>query len=573
MGANCPGCGELRTSIGPRGDYCSSCGLTQAHAAASGTAPADEEPNARDSTPSQADALIDLGLQAQLCHDPLGVTYARFEVDGHLETWPLDSRYWKSWLSRSHYKQSGKAPSAVAMSAALLSLTGLAQFDGPEFDLHNRVGEYGGAIYYDLTDAAWRAVRIDGNGWQIVDRPPNLFRRYSHQRPQVEPVDGGNIRDVIEFLNIRKEDELLELCELVTDFVPDIPHPIRDVHGEKGAGKSVSQRVRRRLIDPSAAETLAFPRVKEELAQILSHHYAPIFDNIDNIQPALSDMLCRAVTGDGLSKRKLYSDDEDVIYAYRRVLQLNGINVVAQRPDLLDRTILYRLERIPRHQRRSEKEFWRDFEEARPKILGAIFDALSSAMRVQGTLELPAMERMADFTQWGAAVSIALGEGADAFLEAYRDNIIVQTREAVTGHLVGAAILALMVDFDGEWSGTPTQLHTALESVGEREKLIRRSKDGKVFEKDWPKNASALSRKLTEVSSNLADLGIAIEHSHGDENLVTVRRAEVCATENAVGAVGRVGQSRLVADSPDGTDATDGIIGTSSSQALDIEIP
>ena len=95
-------------------------------------------------------------------------------------------------------------------------------------------------------------------------------------------------------------------------FVPDIPHPIRDVHGEKGAGKSIHERVLRRLIDPSGLETLTFPRNTEALAQILSHHYAPIFDNVDNIPPWLSDMLCRAVTGDGSSKRRLYSDDEDI---------------------------------------------------------------------------------------------------------------------------------------------------------------------------------------------------------------------------------------------------------------------
>ena len=63
--------------------------------------------------------------------------------------------------------------------------------------------------------------------------------------------------------------------------------------------------------------------------------------------------------------------------------------MVAQRPDLLDRTILYRLERIPGHLRKSEQEFWAEFDEAKPHILGAIFDTLSAAIRAHEELKLP----------------------------------------------------------------------------------------------------------------------------------------------------------------------------------------
>lgn len=101
MGANCSKCGELWTSAGPDGDYCDSCGLTQAHGADVGSA--DDGEQSQDHKPTtQANALIAVGEKAQPFHDPLGETYARFEVDDHLETWPLDSRHWRSWLARSY---------------------------------------------------------------------------------------------------------------------------------------------------------------------------------------------------------------------------------------------------------------------------------------------------------------------------------------------------------------------------------------------------------------------------------------------------------------------------------------
>lgn len=297
-------------------------------------------------------------------------------------------------------------------------LEGIAFYDGPSHKLANRVTRQDGAVYYDLADASWNAVRIAPDGWSLCPKAPILFRRYAHQRPQVQPARDGDVRAVLRFLNVQVEDQLLLLTWLVAAFVPDIPHPIPDFHGEKGAGKSVGQRVLRRLIDPSAVESLTFPSDVRELVQQLSHHYAPIYDNVDSLSPWLSDVLCRAVTGEGFSKRELYSDDDDVIYSYRRVVMLNGINVVARRPDLLDRTILIGLERISRDARLEEAEFWSAFEAQRPRILGGIFDTLSAALRVYPSVRPKALERMADYTRFGAAIAIALGHSAEEFLAA-----------------------------------------------------------------------------------------------------------------------------------------------------------
>lgn len=46
--------------------------------------------------------------------------------------------------------------------------------------------------------------------------------------------------------------------------------------------------------------------------------------------------MCRAVTGDGLVKRTLYSDTDVTVLNYRRVLVVNGIDVGAVRCDLAD---------------------------------------------------------------------------------------------------------------------------------------------------------------------------------------------------------------------------------------------
>ena len=86
----------------------------------------------------------------------------------------------------------------------------------------------------------------------------------------------------------------------------------------------------------------------------------------------MSDTLCRACTGAGFSKRELYTDDDDVIYNFRRCPGLNGINIVAHKPDLLDRSLLFRLEHIPKKDRRDEETLWRDFERERYSSLTSV---------------------------------------------------------------------------------------------------------------------------------------------------------------------------------------------------------
>ncbi len=503
---------------------------------------------------TQADAMVAIGRRGDLFHDTSGAPMARLQLLDHHEVWPLKSKSFSTWLRRQHYLENQKAPGSNAVASALGVLEGIARFDGPSRELHNRVARIDDAIYYDLADAAWGCVRVTGRSWELVPDQPPFFRRHAHQQAQVEPVAGGDPWLLFDFLNVRAEDRLLLLVWIVAALVPDIPHPIVDFYGEKGAGKSVGQRVIRRLLDPSSIESLSFPTDRNELVQQLSHHYAPVYDNVDGLSPGVSDILCRAVTGEGFSKRELYSDDDDVIYSYRRVLMLNGINVVAQRADLLDRTILIGLERIDRERRKDEQRFWTSFEAARPLIFGGMLDALVGALRVVDSLQFDQLERMADFTRYGAAIATALGRDPGEFIDSYRANLGQQNREAVEAHVVGRAIVALMQERDN-WSGSPSQLLAALEDIGTSTGLFKRSVSGRIDIKGWPGAPHILTRRLNEIRSNLREIGLSINEGHDEQRRIEISRVE--GSESSVGSVGAVGQEWDTFDATDATDATD----------------
>ena len=45
----------------------------------------------------------------------------------------------------------------------------------------------------------------------------------------------------------------------------------------------------------------------------MAYNYVPFYDNVKNIPKWLSDEACKVVTGIGQTKRKLYTDDEDIV--------------------------------------------------------------------------------------------------------------------------------------------------------------------------------------------------------------------------------------------------------------------
>ncbi|MFQ5801413.1 MAG: bifunctional DNA primase/polymerase [Candidatus Methylomirabilales bacterium] len=482
---------------------------------------------------SQSDLILD-SIERDptivLFHTDLQEPYVSLPVGEHREIWSLKSRMLRRWLARSFWETEGKAPHSESILTALNVLEGKAYFEGKESRLHNRVAWVDQALWYDLTDRHWRAVEITPEGWRVVDDPPILFRRYSHQHPQVEPVRNGDARLLLKFVNIHDEgQQLLLLVWVISCFIPDFPHPILNVYGPQGAAKSLLCKILRKVIDPSAIEVAGFPRESQELIQLLAHHWSIFFDNVSQLPWWVSDILCKAVSGDGFSKRELFSDDEDVIYIFKRCVALNGINLVASKADLLERSILLELDRMPEGKRRQEEELLREFEQARPQIVGGILNAVSMAMRLKLAMQriLTQLPRMADFCVWGSAIAEAVGYPRAAFLQAYYRNIKQQNEEVLNESLVATTVRAFMEERQ-EWQETPSGL---LETLTQAAKELSINTDK---ERGWPKAASVLGKHLNELKPTLASEGIQVErYERNKQRLISLRKGP----ENAVSAV------------------------------------
>ena len=448
-------------------------------------------------------------LCSELFHDERNEPFTKIDVHGVKQTWHCESNDLKEFLAKSFFeKTTGIVLRPDSTRSVIQVLIGKAKFEGKRYPLHTRIAWHEGAPWYDLVNSDWSAVQITKDGWQVQKELPILFKRFSHQKEQVRPVVGGDVRDVLQFVNIQsKEQEVLFLVYLISCFIPSFPHPMPFFYGPQGSAKSTISKIVRSLVDPSLLEVSQYPNSEEELVQILDHHCVLFFDNVSFIKPEQSDMLCKAITGSAFSKRKLYTDNEDVIYTFKKCIGMNGISLVVTKPDLLERTLLFPLERIDEKDRKTEDNLNNAFAEKRAGILGAIFSAISTSMRIKENVVIENIPRMADFAIWGCAIAEAIGFTRDEFLHAYRNNISQQNKEVIYEDATADAVLHFLEGKDG-WGGTATQLLGELASLPHSES------------RTLPGSPAALSRKLKTLSTNLKVAGISVKNKDGKDRQI-----------------------------------------------------
>ena len=379
--------------------------------------------------------------------------------------------------------------------------------------MHLRTAQHDGRIYYSLGDDLGNTVEIRPGDWSVgrTDQVHFANRPLGGQQVLPTPTSGDSDlrRCLFQFVNlVNPDDQLLFLAYLASCFVPEVAHPACLLVGGEGSAKSSTARIVKALVDPANIDLLGFPEKDIDLAQICSHNHLAVFDNLARISRTQSDVLCRAVTGGAMSKRRLYSDADDFSFTFQGCVVITSINLVAEQPDLLDRSLLFRMPRISSESRQCESSYWQEFQKMRPLLLGWIFDVLAGAMDIMPTVKVESLPRLADFYRWGIAISLALGESESAFMAAFDQN-----RQKINEALLDAnSLVSTIVDFinrQAKWEGTATELLNELINLSSAKTL--------------PKAANQLSRQLKEIETTLGKSGIELQWGrYADRNVAKI---------------------------------------------------
>ncbi|QIJ62222.1 ATP-binding protein [Streptomyces sp. JB150] len=450
--------------------------------------------------PSQASQLVALARERYdlfMSEDgrPYGV-----KVDGANIALPLRGKAGlRSQLARIFTDEhGGSVPSQSALADAMTVLEGVAQDADPRVP-HVRVARSEDGIVVDLGDADGRCVIVRPTGWERAARSPVLFRRSGAMKPLPEPVrDGDGLAKLRALLNTDDEGFQLLVAWLVAAFIPDLPHPILTFRGEQGTGKSYSAKMVIGIVDPSGAPKRTAPRDIKSWATQAFNSWALCLDNVSVIADWLSDALCRAVTGDGIVDRALYTDDDVVVLEFRRVLAMTTIDAGALAGDLAERLLTIELHTIPDRRRREEAELDAAYADAHPSILASLFDLLADVLAALPDVQLEERPRMADFARVLAAVDKVKGwHTLDSYKATARDAVA----DVLDGEPFAQAVVEL-VDRAGA-DGLTLTASELLERVPTPDKLPRK----------WPKDATRAGGQLKRLAPVLRTIGIEVDDS------------------------------------------------------------
>jgi len=463
-----------------------------------------------------------------------GEPYAVIPVKNHKENHPISSATFKGWLCLTAWRKIlGKIPASNSITEASACLDGLIREQNNKKDLSNRTARDSHDNYWlDMTDDKWRAIKLNKEGWSIVDEPPTLFRRYAeHQISMVEPNrEGGDIKLIEKYLNIHdKEYVILIYAVLITSILEGISVPCLAVHGPQGSSKTTIFRLLRSIVDPSCLGVIDFNDAKQQIIQTLDHNKINFFDNLSGIKRSISDLLAKVITGSGFTQRKLYQNDEDYVRRMKRVIGLNGINMVATMPDLLERSVVIETALIDEKDRKTDSDIDDSFNHDLPNIVGGLLNLAVDTLNYLSRVEKNNLPRMADYALHGEAMAISMGYEAGYFLSVYNRNIAETNRVGIEANQVADVLLTFIRQYPGSvWSGTVKDL---LSNITELE--YETTSISEVRNKYWPKNASEMGRKLREIEPILRKEGLLISYERNSfQRSVTIKKTKEMMTDD-----------------------------------------
>lgn len=467
-----------------------------------------------------------------LFHDPKGRPFARVPVDGHEEVWPVGSRTFARWLRHRLHVTHGKVAASGAIADAVDSLSAEAEFAGPEEEVYVRVAPAKDGSLVALGDDGWGVVHVNGGGWKLLDKSPVHFIRSDATEALPRPVSGGSIEELRKFVNTPEEPAWrLLLAYIVMALQPNGPFPILILQGEKGSAKSTTARVVRNLVDPAQAGLRSGSPTERDLMINASRNWIVGFDNLSRIRERLADALCQLSTGAGFGTRALYTDEEEIVFTATRPILLNGIAALATRPDLLSRSVVIELPRLEEAKVQAESEFWQEFEQRSPRIMGALLDALAGALKLLPEVQLDEAPRMADFARLGVALEETLGWSDGSFLSAYHEQESAALGATLDSEPLAAGLLDFMSE-KAEWTGTATELYEGITKKAGEEVTRKRS---------WPGDAGAMSRKLKELLPAIREAGVEIDRGSTGRGAKKKRVVRVCWVDGGHGDAGDAG--------------------------------
>ncbi|HHQ4531483.1 hypothetical protein [Aeromonas allosaccharophila] len=407
---------------------------------------------------------------------------------------------------RSFARGRGERLNENRIKDVLDELDAFAFEDGLPVVAHYRVAPYLAGYIYNLGGGRFLQV-TRGKLEHIKTLPAGVyFTETSTMLAAPELAQQTDLKALLGWFNCTVDQKLLLLAWLTytvaTPKAAQLPYPILVVRAPAGSGKTfMCSKVIRQLVDPCRVASQTMPRAIKDVAISAQNSHALIYDNLRFIRHELSDGLCQVATGGSTVGRKLYTDGQEFSMDLRCALVLNGIHTFLTESDLVSRCVNINLAPIGSEQRLSEAELSAKFDEQLPSLIYTLHVLAAKVLAAKDSVEITFKSRMADFSVWIAGLETVLKLPQDQLQDAYRKNV----EQAKVAGVVDDSLFVALCNFatrypkTSSWHGTPHELLSALEA-----------QTAVSLGSDMPKNAAAMSRRLSMLQDALASNGVHV---------------------------------------------------------------
>jgi hypothetical protein len=190
--------------------------------------------------------------------------------------------------------------------------------------------------------------------------------------------------------------------------------PLLIIEGAPGSGKSLSLQLIQWMLLGDVKPLSISKSQEDDFGVLILRNPIALLDNLDSYIEWVADKVCSYTTTGVFTKRKLYSDNEEVVIRPHSFIAVASKNPASfRREDTVDRSIIIRLER--RHVFTRARKMIESIVEDRPKLLGEYVyyvNEMVKLMREGAYTEVDVegeVHRMGDYAALGRIVGQVLG--------------------------------------------------------------------------------------------------------------------------------------------------------------------
>lgn len=467
--------------------------------------------------------IVSIEWSGELVKDQQSNLYAVVRGVGNPHVYRLRGKEMRALVGEL-LRKSGERPSKRAVDDVLDGLQAKAERTAKSAGVWVRVAPLpDNGCVIALYDEANTQVKITAAGMEVLAGGSDvLFYRPATAAPMVYPAEVGDYKLLKKYVNISDENFILYLA-----FVTYTLAHAKDVGtvfvflyliGGQGAGKSALTKATMRIIDPSVVGVQRLPKQVKDLAVASQSAHVLAYDNLRDLKPEMSDVMCTMSTRGATTARRLYTDDELHVVLLHGVLILNGIFSFVDQPDLAQRCLPIRMYSMDESKRKSEAQMWKEFEADLPLIQRGLFDLMAKIFAALPSVVPTMPQRMYDFSQWLAAMEVVHKAPKEVYQASYAEALNEGQLDSIRENVVGSAVLDFASKMKTEeWSGTPAKL------LMELDKFMGYSEpDGPHAPRGWPDNPIALSKRLLPLETALRTQDVVLRFERRKEREITI---------------------------------------------------